>query len=284
MSFGIIRVRKLTSARDIRNSDIHNFRLYDEMGISSPKNLIGEKYAKNSFILSDPTKSMSTPIIEEEIKKRGLKTRKNSVVALEYVVALSPDCKKIYECENYDPHGLLYKLSQFVCEKHGVHNVISISQHFDETNPHAHIVVIPAVEKTLKWKNKNGQGEKTIQTLCADDYVGTKDKLRKLQSDFFKHVKGMEANLNSYLPMGEGVLFRRGMDARNQPKKYTYKTNASLGELREHLRQAEKEERKRRMSKGRETFKRMDPFNPPKEPPIRKLKPNKGKDFGITDM
>lgn len=280
MSFGIIRVRKLTSMAAVSNTDTHNFRLYEERGIEPPENIKAEKWAKNSVSRLNSQITQSDTTIQKIIDERGIKTRKNNVLALEYVVALSPDCKDFYKM-GYDPDAMLSKLTSFVVAKHGWENVISVSNHYDESNPHAHIVVIPAVQKDVKYKNRYGEGTKNVNTLAADDFVGGREKLRQLQSDFFQHVKQFEPLINSYLPKEDAITFYRGVDSRDTPKRknYSMRTNASMGDLREQLNTAEKEERRNRIKthekkseQGKEMFEKMNPFQE---------KPKQTKDFNM---
>ena len=107
MSFGIIRVRKLTSMTAVSNTDTHNFRLYEERGIEPPENIKAEKWAKNSVSRLNSQITQSDTTIQKIIDERGIKTRKNNVLALEYVVALSPDCKDFYKM-GYDTDAVSY--------------------------------------------------------------------------------------------------------------------------------------------------------------------------------
>ena len=112
-------------------------------------------------------------------------------------------------------------------KKHGQDNIVSTAFHFDESNPHAHIIVTPILEKTKKWKNRHGSGEKKVYTLSARDFTGGKEKLRQLQQDFYEFVKGFGNRI--------GKVFYRGTLAEHQKHKYVQQTDHRIGELRQKL-------------------------------------------------
>lgn len=225
MAYGIIRVRNLSSG-DLELTEIHNARKYEELGKKLPDNINPDGYHIHETLgdgnLCDR--------INERLKALGITPRKNSVVALEYVVALSgnPAEKELMKT-NYCMEGFLSNAMKWVAERHGgMQNLVAVSQHFDESNPHAHIVVLPIVEKTVKWKNQKGSGERVESRLCARDFTGNKEKLSQLQTDFHAFVE----------PYGEkmgGVKFYRGTKKEEQLREYTKKTSRELGLLRQEL-------------------------------------------------
>lgn len=265
MSFGIIRVRKLSSNGQIKNTEIHNARLYDEIGKEKPPNILAEQKFGDNTHENIKEKALFSAI-EERIKETGAKTRKNSVKALEFVVALSPDVKKAYN--DYSATAVLIQLYKYVEQKMGKENIVSASMHFDESNPHMHIVATPITRKTTKWKNRNGEGEKTVNTLCADHFVGSREKLRNMQTEFFEHVKEtLGKRLEPF-----NVEFFRGKDARYSRKRYTRKTIHELGELRELKEEMEKmqdfeyknefplRDKTVKQEQNKDLFKELDPF------------------------
>lgn len=224
MAYGIIRVREL-SAGEVSATEVHNNRKYQEKGLETPGHINPDGYHIHET-LGDG--SMSDRI-NERLKALGITPRKNSVMALEYVVALSgnPEEKELMKSK-YDMGGFLSNAMKWVAERHGgMQNLVAVSQHFDESNPHAHIVVLPVVEKTVKWKNQKGEGERVENRLCARDFTGNADKLSQLQTDFHAFVE----------PYGEkmGVKFYRGTKKEEQLKTYTKKTSHELGLLRQKL-------------------------------------------------
>lgn len=224
MAYPIVRIREL-SAPDIAATEVHNARKFEEKGLKTPDNINPEGYHTHEAV---GDKSMNERI-NERLKELGITPRKNSVMAVEYVVALSgnPEEKRLMK-ENYDMSGFLSDAMKWVAERHGgMQNLVAVSKHFDESNPHAHIVVLPIVEKNVKWKNQKGEGERVENRLCARDYTGDSDKLSQLQTDFHKFVE----------PYGEkmGVKFYRGTKKEEQLKEYTRNTSHELGLLRGKL-------------------------------------------------
>jgi len=240
--FGIIRVRNL-HAGDINSTEKHNFRLYE----NQPNHLIKLNKREDVFQLSnfhhislngeiqDRAKGLNGDIknaIKSRFLVKNIKPRKNSVVALEYVLAISPNASKdIGEVYCYD--SVLKRLDDFIMKKHGKENIIAKSYHFDESNPHVHVIVTPILEKKISWKNSKGEGFKIENRLSARDFTGNKQKLRDLQTDFHNHC------LTTPFSKLTEHRFERGMDNRERKKlklrTYEDKTNLELGRVREEL-------------------------------------------------
>lgn len=239
MSFGIIRVRELRSTTDVANSEIHNGRQYDSYGLPTPENIKPTETMYRLFTHSvNSNCSTANEAISARFKETGVKVRTDSVLALEYVVSLSPDAmKKIGE--SYSTSTLLDSLVGFVIEKHGNDNLISVSKHFDESNPHAHVIVTPIIEKEVKWKNRRGEGVRKENRLSARDFTGNKGLLRQLQTDYHKYITTPNVD-GFYLDLKKrfGVEIHRGVLAENQLKKYTKETIAEIGHLRAEIMQS----------------------------------------------
>lgn len=223
MAYGIIRVREL-SAGEVGAAEVHNARKYQDNKL--PGHINPEGYFLHETIGDG---SMSDRI-NERLKELGINPRKNSVVALEYVVALSGNPQEKTQIKkNYEIGGFLSDATKWVAERHGgMQNLVAVSQHFDESNPHAHIVVLPIVEKVVKWKNQKGEGERVENRLCARDFTGNKDLLSALQDQYHAFVEPYGAKMG-------GVKFYRGTKKEEQLKTYTKKTSQELGLLRQKL-------------------------------------------------
>jgi len=232
-----------------------------------------QKHGLNSHDILVSGCSSIEEAIEKRIKDSAVKVRSNSVKAVEYVLALSPDVQHVYK--NYSANTALDKMFEFVAKRHGKENVIAKSLHFDESNPHAHFVVVPITTKEKHWKNRNGSGVKLENALTARDFVGGRDKLRNLQTDFYEFCKNTYADrLN--------IEFKRGTDARENSKKYTKHASAEMGELRNreaallsqledvrskqeqaqkvlYNREAQQKEEKKQQH-GKQSFDKLNPF------------------------
>lgn len=231
MAFGIIRARNL-SAGDISSTDKHNARKYDKIeDFPSNINPTGDRHEvylkpESDFLYKHETNLEE--VIQERIKAQGVKgIKSNSNLAIEYVATIND--KKAWE--RYNPSAFFSNTSKWLEERHGKGSVVAVFEHYDESNPHAHFVVVPIAEKTIKWKNSKGEGERKEKHLNTRDFTGGRDKLRGLQDDFFKHL-GEKYGLN-----GEklGVPLYRGTLVEHQTKKYIEQTVAEIGKLRAKL-------------------------------------------------
>lgn len=231
MAFGIIRARNL-NAGDIASTDKHNARKYDKIEDFppniDPKGHRHEVYLKPESDFMYKHETNLEEVIQERIKAQGVKgIKSNSNLAIEYVATIND--KKAWE--RYNPSAFFSNTSKWLEERHGKGSVVAVFEHYDESNPHAHFVVVPIAEKTIKWKNSKGEGERKEKHLNTRDFTGGRDKLRGLQDDFFKHL-GETYGLN-----GEklGVPIYRGTLVEHQTKKYIEQTVAEIGKLRDRL-------------------------------------------------
>jgi hypothetical protein len=276
MSFGIIRVRTISSASGVEAAEKHNKRT----GETTRDNIDLNKSKDNTHVVNDDSEKEKSimQLVQKRIDDTKATKRKNSIIALEYVVALSPDVKKkMYQPDDgYYIDLILDELTAFVTEKHGDENVVSVDYHLDESNPHAHIIVVPIKEKTTNYKNRFGTTTKTQNRLAARDFIGTKEKLRQLQTDFFNHVN--DFSLKKGFKERYGVEFFRGADARTSKRKYIKETIREIGDLRDKLDVSqdiqEKIAIKESLEKGKKTFNSFDPF---KEEKLKDQKQKKGK-------
>lgn len=110
--------------------------------------------------------------------------RKDAVLAVEYLVTASPEFfanKSFEEIKAY-----LKSASDYLKNKHGTENVLLETWEFDETTPHLSMIVVPV----------DAKGK-----LNAKSFLGGRDVLRKLQTDFYNAVgknygleRGIERN------------------------------------------------------------------------------------------
>ena len=228
MSKVTIRVKEISTG-DIEHTYIHNSRLYAERGYPIPENInVGQSGWNKSCVIKDGCEA-EIPLneaIDYRITKSGVKVRKNSVMALEYIVSVSPDFFQVYSTSGYFLNSL-----DFLSKKHGFDNIVSLSEHYDETNPHAHIVVVPIIKKEVGWKRKKGdgyiEGKTEENRLCARDFTGNRNLLSKLQDDYFTFC----------VPYGQKhhVTFERGTSVEEQTKKYLGKTHHEMGLINKEL-------------------------------------------------
>jgi ribosomal protein S20 len=231
MAFGLIRVREL-SASEVGATDIHNARKYEELGIKTPINIKKEHSDSNSFFYlasneQDYVREGNlTDFVDRRIKEANCKVKANSVKAIEFVVGASPEF-----FDAYSASGHFSNCEEWLGKKYGKENIVARYDHYDESTPHAHFIIVPIISKEVRWKNAKGSGVKIENRLCARDITGTKEKLSQLQTDYFEFIKPKGAEY--------GVNFYRGTLATNQLKTYTKETNHKLGDLRNNLRTIE---------------------------------------------
>lgn len=235
MAFGLIRVRNL-HAGDIGSMLEHNLRTMPYL----PENIKPNGFDEFGNHIRHNAKYTDVDF-ERSFEKRMANVvgqRKNSVVALEYVVGIND-----VNCwEKEGSQGTVKftdfqeKVTNWLDERHGIGSVIAVFGHEDESNPHAHIIVVPIVEKTVKWKNQKGAGERIEKRLNARDYTGGREKLRKLQNDYFDFLTTKYNQKSSGVYEGiKGVDIFRGTLVENQTKEYINNTNHEIGGLRNVL-------------------------------------------------
>jgi len=241
MAHGIVRARNLKSG-SFGSVEIHNDRKYDELGIEKPKNIredglmegtnhhyVKGEYENDQGELIRPTLQEA---VETRLKEAGIKPRKNSILAIEYVFTISDIQKEIGTnkfFENYSASGFFDNVMRdFFAEKFGKENIISYSKHYDESTPHCHLIVMPIMKKKIKWKNRKGKGIKVENRLNARDHTGGKEKLRELQQEYFDHIKPKYSQYTR-----DGIF--RGTLAEHQLRDYIQKTDHELGQIRAKL-------------------------------------------------
>ena len=169
MSYAILRTEKLKTMGNIAASLSHNYRL------RMTPNADPTRLKNNEHDLKTARQVM------DGIKNRlPEKTRKNAVLAIEYLITASPDWNgwknKEKDSEFFD------KAKEWLIKKHGAENVISTTIHRDETTPHMAVYVVPIDSKG---------------NLNAREFLGGRAKLSKMQTDFHDQVKdlGLERGL-----------------------------------------------------------------------------------------
>jgi hypothetical protein len=221
MAYGIIRVREI-SRGEIASTQLHNSREYEEKGLDIPEHINPKMIEQNSEYFK--TGSSLKEAIDNRIASAEVKEKKNSVVGIEFVVSASSDF-----FTSYDSKAYFDKVEDWLSEKYGKENVVARNDHFDESTPHAHFVVVPIVKKEVKWKNDKGEGVKESLRLCARDLTGDKEKLVKLQDDYFEFLD------KKFNPRLEKSKFVRGKNSIEQERKYIKQTIPELGVLKNEI-------------------------------------------------
>lgn len=98
--------------------------------------------------------------------------RKDAVVARGLILQLDPQW---YEDNGYDPeHTTNEDMVEWACKTFGAQNIVGLSVHEDETNPHIHILVCPVTD--------DGR-------LSQKDWFKNPASLREMHEDFRQHMR-----------------------------------------------------------------------------------------------
>ena len=220
MAYAILRTSKLKSFGEIGGSLSHNYRTRPTPNANPIRTPDNSHSVSKSYLVMDGIKN-----------RLPEKTRKNAVLAIEYLITASPDWSGLGTEKEAD----FFKRSvEWLKQRHGAENVISTSIHRDETTPHFIAYVVPI----------DSRGK-----LNAREFLGGRAKLSKMQTDFHIKVKdlgldrGLEgskaehktikefyAELQEPLPKSEKININiQRLDVDNQPKSPFYDTKYEHG-------------------------------------------------------
>jgi Plasmid recombination enzyme len=159
--YAILRTAKLKTMGNIAASAQHNFRERETLNADEKRTGLNK---------TDGAQTSARVI--ETLKKRletQPKLRSNAVLCVEYFIGASPEfftLKSEAEREKYFDNA-----RDFLYEKHGRDNVLSITRQYDETSPHICAYVVPI--------DKSGK-------LNARAFFGGRQALTELQTAFYE--------------------------------------------------------------------------------------------------
>lgn len=138
-NYAIMRFAKIKNMNGIRRYDYHNTHR-EKLVLMRPENSI-----KNRSWCPVQYKAEQTVKARYRKASEGVKTRKNAVLAVEFVFAYSPTARvKLSDW--------LEANKRFLADNFGGQdNIIDISLHMDESTPHAHALIIPKSGNKLSW-------------------------------------------------------------------------------------------------------------------------------------
>lgn len=157
MNFCILRTKKLSTFGGIAGSGKHTFREIDTPNADVSKTHSNRTWgAQTSAALC---KSVRNLLPE--------KRRKDSVLCIEYLITASPEW---FEEATTAIQNEYFRLArQWLEQRHGKTNIICLNMQLDEKSPHMVAYVVPLTA--------DGR-------LAAKEFLGGRDKLRKMQSEF----------------------------------------------------------------------------------------------------
>lgn len=176
MPYCILRTSKLSTFGNVAASGAHNYREQDTPNADAsltPKNQhIG---AKSSDDLVNRVKAR----IPEN-------TRKNAVVCIEYLVAMSPEAMKD---PKFNSTAYFQSALEWLRNRHGRANVVAASIHNDEKTPHLVAYVVPISRQLTRKPRGSDRKELAFEEkLNARKFLGGKKVLSEMQSDFAEKV------------------------------------------------------------------------------------------------
>lgn len=175
MSYCIIRAAKLGNAGNLRAALEHNTR-ERPCEKADPARTPQNEIVVGS-VRADEAVQAHAAIVEKLVKQ------KNSVQAIEYVVACPPDAIERLDGPPEAQNGkYLRDALAWLSTRHGgSHRVIHAAIHRDEQSPHIHVIVVPVAQLARR-------GGHVHDTLSATQFVGGKKRLAALQTEFAEGV------------------------------------------------------------------------------------------------
>ena len=153
----------------------HNLREREDLGkyIDIEKSIYNKFEGTDALDFTDKYEEM---IADAKLKR---KIQRNASRTIEFVVSTSHEYKKDWHTNSESKAALdsyFEETKQFFKKRYG-DVVISSAIHFDETTPHMHLLCVPLVD--------NGKGG---LKFSSSEFVGGKEELRKLHTDFYEQV------------------------------------------------------------------------------------------------
>jgi hypothetical protein len=161
MGYAILRTQKLKSPQAVRRSLLHAFREQDTPNADpakTPEN--GHTGAANT-----------AEALERFNARLPDKVRKNAVLAIEYLIAASPEDMKGKTRAEQDAY--FADALTWLKVRHGAENIVYAGIHRDETTPHMTAFVVPLDERGK---------------LNCRSFLGGANALSEMQTDFAKRV------------------------------------------------------------------------------------------------
>lgn len=197
MAYAILRTSKLSTMGQVVTSAQHTFR---EREVQNA-NEIGTQHnrvegAASSQELVDAIKARLSLVETRSATK--------PVICIEYMITASPEAFSRHQGHLSEDAQYFVDAKKWLEDRHGKANVVSSAIHTDERTPHLVAYVVPLVERAAKTRKrsvivgKDADGkpiretkeftEKGTVSLSAKEFLGGRDKLRDMQSDFAENV------------------------------------------------------------------------------------------------
>lgn len=221
MAYAILRTAKLKSFGEIGGSLSHNYRTRPTPNANPIRTPDNSHSVSKSYLVMDGIKN-----------RLPEKTRKNAVLAIEYLITASPEWSG---WQNKEKEQEFFKRSvEWLQQKHGKENVIANSIHRDETTPHLIAYVVPIDQKGKLNARSFLGGRATLSKMQTEFHSKVKDLGldRGLEGSKAEHktIKEFYAELQEPLPKSEKININiQRLDVDNQPKSPFYDTKYEHG-------------------------------------------------------
>lgn len=181
-NFCILRVAKLHTDGNVGGSVSHALRTRETLNANASKtakNFNNWQHQENGkWVMDSPEEANKKAMARYRSLLKDTKLRKNGVQAIELLMTVSPE---VMQRSDFKMTDYLNACDKWAKKTFGEKNVFLITHHRDERTPHTSILLVPRVEKTYK------DGHKEF-VLNAKKYLGGREKLRALQTDFYNDV------------------------------------------------------------------------------------------------
>lgn len=172
MAYAILRIAKHSTNGSLGGMTKHNKREIHTPNADPERTKFNKDFIGTGNYVND---------VNKFIESKNLHIQKNSVKAIEHMATASPEWWS--EATNEQRVDFFKGTRKFLEEFYGPHSkVVSASLHLDESTPHAHYFVVPISQSKLK-------GGKEVLRLGATQFIGTREKLSKMQDMFAEQHK-----------------------------------------------------------------------------------------------
>lgn len=165
-NYAYVSVRKLSTTTALNNAYKHNYRLYTPANVNPELSHLNDEAV---VLEADGFKDAFQKRLESLEYYKDHKFRKNGVRALELTLEYSPEAAGTFNLDEWKKANV-----EWLQEKFGKENVISVVYHYDEGTYegagviHGHAVVIPVDDRGQICSNSFIQGKKSLMDLQTE--------------------------------------------------------------------------------------------------------------------
>lgn len=182
LMYAILRITKHSSNGSLGAMTKHNKRELEVPNADPTRLHLNQELIGSGDYIQD---------VQKRIELSGAMYQKNSVRAIEHLMTASPEFFEPRKKGDTTTMPLRDKLQKFIqqsfnwmAEKYGRENIVSMSLHMDEKTPHLHCFVVPVVDGKLK----NGR---KIKRLSAKKHLDGRTRLSALQDSYAEAMKNL---------------------------------------------------------------------------------------------